>query len=104
MDILVEILIEIFGGVIEIFFGEVPLRKLPKPLRFSILFIFWFGLSALLFWFSSLAFSKMRVLSVILFAAAVFFIVLGVYYISKSMREKCRDKEKASGKSDTPEA
>ena len=96
MDFLVELLIEIFGGVIEILFGEVPLRKLPKPLRFVILFVFWFGLSMLFFWFSSLAFSEMRVLSLIFFAAAVLFIVLGVYYIFRSMRAKRRDEEKAS--------
>ena len=88
MDFLIEIAIEIVGGIIEIFFGEVPLRKLPRPLRFVILFVFWFGLSALFFWLSSLAFAEIRALSVILFTVAVAFIFLGVHYISKSMKEK----------------
>ncbi len=96
MDFLIEIAIEIVGGIIEVFFGEVPLKKLPRPLRFSILFVFWFGLSALFFWLTSLAFAKARVLSVIFFVAAVAFIFLGVHYISKSMREKYKKEEQES--------
>ena len=86
MDFLIEILIEIVGGIIEMFFVEVTIRKLPRPFRFLILFLFWFGLSALFFWFSSLAFANVRALSVVLFIVAVAFAFLGVYYIAKSMR------------------
>ena len=86
MDFLFELLFEILGGVIEIFFGEVPLKKLPRPVRFILLFLFWFGLSALFMWFAYLAFATSRIVSMLLFALAAALAALGVYFIVKSMR------------------
>lgn len=87
MDFLVEFLIEILGGVIEFFFGEVPLKTLPRPIRFLLLFLFWFGLAALFGWFAYLAFATSRIVSMILFAVAMAAAAFGVYLIVKAMRK-----------------
>ena len=99
MDFLIELVIEIVGGIAEIFFGEIPLKKLPRPLRFILLFGFWFGLAAFFGWLSYISFSSARALSVIFFVAVAAFILLGVYYISKSMKnEKKEESVLESGK------
>ena len=103
MDFLIELLFEIVGGIIEIFFGEVPLRKLPKPIRAIILFVFWFGLSALFFWFAYLAFSGYRALSLIFFAAAIALAAYGVYSIIKSQRTRAADSKAGANTQSTEE-
>ena len=97
MDTLIEILIELIGALIEIFFGEVPLKKLPRPLRVIALVVFWFGLSALFVWLSYLAFSDMRALAIILFVLAVAFAAVGAWSVYKA-NEKPIDENKTENK------
>ena len=85
MDILVEILLEVIGAIIEIFFGETPIKRLPRPVRFAVLFVFWYGLSALLFWSSYVLFENLRSVSIVVFVVAIVLTVFGTYSIVRSM-------------------
>ena len=101
MDFLIELLFEIAGGIIEIFFGEIPLRRLPRVVRVIILFVFWFGLSALFFWFAYLAFSGVRALSLLFFAAALALMIFGVYFIIKSLRTSTKAEREENAKNES---
>jgi hypothetical protein len=102
MDFLVELLIEIVGGLLEIFFGEMPLKRLPRSVRFIINLVFWFGLSALFVWLAVLSFRDTRALSVICSLLALFAFVLGVASLKKTLsgnggKAKARRAEDSDG-------
>lgn len=86
MDFLIELVLDIIGGIIEFFFGETPIKRLPRPLRFIILFVFWFGLAAFFFWFSYLAYAESVVFAVVLGVLGAAMIVGGILSIVRSMQ------------------
>ena len=86
MDFLLEFVIEIFGGIIEAFFGQTPLKKLPRPWRFVLLFVFWYGFAALFCYFSYALISTSKLAAAGSLAVAVALGALGAYFIAKSNR------------------
>ena len=88
MDFLIEILIETLGAVIELFFGELSVKKLPRFLRFVIILVFWIGLAALFFWLSALAFKEIRAISILLELLSVASAVIGVMSLVHTMKRK----------------
>ena len=103
MDFLIEILLEVVGGIIEIFFGEAPIKRLPRPIRFIVLFIFWFGISAFLFWICYLSFGNARLISIITFIVAIAALLFGAYSIVRSMMLPTEKKKEGEARLTAPE-